>query len=127
MCKPNVTGISYIEGGRTVSGFYSVEECEHPVRLYRVSIRNNTIKLDPVSKYLVYKFILTKTVGLVLKSSNICYIPQALNPIKVANISSNLLPLLRPHPMVKWCHKINFFCILQCILTYIAWNPVKLY
>ena len=30
-------GISYIEGGRTASGFYTVEDTEFPARLYRVS------------------------------------------------------------------------------------------
>ena len=43
------TGVSYIEGGRTASGFYTVEEVEHPTRLYRVSIRNSNVRLDPVS------------------------------------------------------------------------------
>lgn len=40
--------IVYIEGGRTASGFYSIEEQEWSKRLYRVS-GVNSVYLEPVS------------------------------------------------------------------------------
>jgi len=51
--------ISYITGGRTTSGFFTVEEAAHTVRLYRVSGQHQTLSLDacPLSpKSLDFRF-----------------------------------------------------------------------
>lgn len=42
------TDITYIEGGRTCSGFFTVEDAHYPTRLYRISLFGNTIHLEPV-------------------------------------------------------------------------------
>ncbi|KAK3858495.1 hypothetical protein Pcinc_035323 [Petrolisthes cinctipes] len=41
--------ITYIEGGRTASGFFTVEEMEYPLRLYRVCPTNLGIHLETVA------------------------------------------------------------------------------
>ncbi|KAB7507509.1 Protein flightless-1 [Armadillidium nasatum] len=40
--------ITYIEGGRTASGFYTVEEMEYPLRMYRIHPVSNTVHLETV-------------------------------------------------------------------------------
>ncbi|VIO90379.1 Flightless-I protein homolog, putative [Brugia malayi] len=40
--------ITYIEGARTASGFYTVEKAAHVTRFYRVSVAGNTIEMEPV-------------------------------------------------------------------------------
>ncbi|KAF0310088.1 Protein flightless-1 [Amphibalanus amphitrite] len=40
--------ISYIEGGRTASGFYTVEDVEFPTRLYRIHPNGTGLHLEPV-------------------------------------------------------------------------------
>lgn len=40
--------INYIEGGRTASGFFSVEELECPIRLYRAHVVATGLHMEPV-------------------------------------------------------------------------------
>lgn len=40
--------IDYIEGGRTASGFFTIDEVDYLVRLYRVHGKGSSIILDPV-------------------------------------------------------------------------------
>ncbi|VDM10781.1 unnamed protein product [Wuchereria bancrofti] len=40
--------ITYIEGARTASGFYTVEKAAHVTRFYRASVAGNTIEMEPV-------------------------------------------------------------------------------
>ena len=42
------TEICYIEGGRTSTGFYTVEDVHHIVRLYRVHAKGASVHLEPV-------------------------------------------------------------------------------
>lgn len=42
------TPITYIEGGRTATGFFTVEDVSHNVRMYRVHGSGATIHLEPV-------------------------------------------------------------------------------
>lgn len=42
------TVITYIEGGRTSSGFYTVEDMQYVTRLYRIPPSGNTVHLEPV-------------------------------------------------------------------------------
>lgn len=39
----------YLEGGRTASGFYTVDEVESPPRLYRIHAAGPSIHLEPVA------------------------------------------------------------------------------
>lgn len=39
----------YLEGGRTASGFYTVDEVENPPRLYRIHAAGPSIHLEPVA------------------------------------------------------------------------------
>jgi len=39
----------YLEGGRTSSGFYTVDEVENPPRLYRTHAAGPSIHLEPVA------------------------------------------------------------------------------
>ncbi|XP_064101883.1 protein flightless-1-like [Macrobrachium nipponense] len=41
--------LTYIEGGRTASGFFTVEEMEYPLRLYRIFPTHTGIHLETVS------------------------------------------------------------------------------
>lgn len=41
--------IAYIEGGRTLSGFYTEEETRFPTRLYWVTARGSHIHLEHVA------------------------------------------------------------------------------
>lgn len=43
------TAITYIEGGRTSTGFYTVENILHNIRMYRVHASGSSIHLEPVS------------------------------------------------------------------------------
>lgn len=40
--------ITYIEGARTASGFYSVEKPAHITRLYRATVNGNAVEMEPV-------------------------------------------------------------------------------
>ncbi|MCP9259008.1 Gelsolin [Dirofilaria immitis] len=40
--------ITYIEGARTASGFYTVDKATHVTRLYRASVVGNIIEMEPV-------------------------------------------------------------------------------
>ena len=40
--------LAYLEGGRTASGFYTVDEIEYPPRLYRIHAAGPSIHLEPV-------------------------------------------------------------------------------
>lgn len=40
--------ITYIEGGRTCSGFFTVEDMQYPTRFYMVIPKGNSIHLEPV-------------------------------------------------------------------------------
>lgn len=40
--------LTYIEGGRTASGFFTVDEAEYMTRLYRIHGKGSSIHLEPV-------------------------------------------------------------------------------
>ncbi|VDN08086.1 unnamed protein product [Thelazia callipaeda] len=40
--------ITYIEGARTASGFYTVEKAAHVTRLYRAYVNGNAVEMEPV-------------------------------------------------------------------------------
>lgn len=42
------TELSYIEGGRTATGFYTIEDMLYTIRLYRVNAAGSSIHLEPV-------------------------------------------------------------------------------
>ncbi|KAK2714542.1 protein flightless-1-like isoform X2 [Artemia franciscana] len=42
-------GLTFIDGGRTASGFYTVDDMEYPVRLYRIHASGPSIHLEPVA------------------------------------------------------------------------------
>ncbi|XP_071453718.1 protein flightless-1 [Hetaerina americana] len=42
-------GIVYVRGGRTPSGFYTVEEATYPTRLYRIHTVGSAVHLEPVA------------------------------------------------------------------------------
>ncbi|CAH0380666.1 unnamed protein product [Bemisia tabaci] len=61
------TNIVYIEGGRTASGFYTVEDMTYITRLYRVHTVGNAIHLEPVaisSESLDPRFVFVLDTGL---------------------------------------------------------------
>ncbi|XP_067629202.1 protein flightless-1 isoform X2 [Eurosta solidaginis] len=43
------TEVTYIEGGRTATGFYTVEDMMYTVRLYRVHASGSSVHLEPVA------------------------------------------------------------------------------
>uniref|UniRef100_W8BIH1 Protein flightless-1 n=1 Tax=Ceratitis capitata TaxID=7213 RepID=W8BIH1_CERCA len=43
------TEVSYIEGGRTATGFYTVEDMLYTMRLYRVHAAGSSVHLEPVA------------------------------------------------------------------------------
>ncbi|XP_046402839.1 protein flightless-1 [Ischnura elegans] len=42
-------GIVYVRGGRTPSGFYTVEEASYPTRLYRIHTVGSAVHLEPMA------------------------------------------------------------------------------
>lgn len=43
------TELTYIEGGRTSTGFYTIEDVVYTTRLYRVHAAGSSIHLEPVA------------------------------------------------------------------------------
>lgn len=43
------TEITYIEGGRTATGFYTVEDMLYTIRLYRVHAAGASVHMEPVA------------------------------------------------------------------------------
>lgn len=43
------TDVTYIEGGRTATGFYTVEDMLYTVRLYRIHAAGSSVHMEPVA------------------------------------------------------------------------------
>lgn len=76
------TGLEYLEGGRTASGFYSVEDVIYNTRLFRIHGIGSTIHLEPVPlsvKSLDPRYTFILDAGLTIY---IWYSAQSVNTLK---------------------------------------------
>ncbi|XP_026687807.1 protein flightless-1 homolog, partial [Diaphorina citri] len=122
------TGISYIEGGRTASGFFTVEDTVYTTRLYRVhaplhQAQASSIHLEPVP---VIEYTLCGSLKkLILSSNRLITLPDTihLSELQVLDLKDNPDLIMPPKPQVA--QKGSFVFLLDAGLKLFIWNGPK--